>query len=62
MTSQPRTCDICGKTFIPGAEHMYRLQYRGKHFIFCSYPCYRIAQAQKRIGELRKEIRHDSEK
>lgn len=37
-----KTCDECGKSFIPGAEHLYTMtkHKQGKKW-YCSYTCWR---------------------
>lgn len=34
-------CKRCGKMFIPGSEHLYKLIKLGKTCYYCSYTCWR---------------------
>lgn len=34
-------CKRCGKMFIPGAEHLYKIIKDGKTNYYCSYSCWR---------------------
>ena len=38
---QLRMCKKCGKMFIPGREHLYKLVKEGKTRYYCSYSCWR---------------------
>ena len=39
-------CDVCKKSFIPAAAHMYKLSVKGRVQIYCSYTCYRKVQKE----------------
>jgi YHS domain-containing protein len=39
-----KECPICGKTFYPAPEHLYKLVIKGKTYHYCSYTCYRVDQ------------------
>ena len=39
-------CDVCKKSFIPAAAHMYKLSVKNKIQIYCSYTCYRKVQKE----------------
>ena len=41
-------CSRCGKMFIPGAEHLYKI---GDRLIFCSYTCYDHHLTEKEAKE-----------
>ena len=34
-------CERCGKMFIPGVEHLYKLTKDRKIVYYCSYNCWR---------------------
>ena len=36
-----RICARCGKMFIPGAEHLYKIEKDKKVNNYCSYTCWR---------------------
>ena len=36
-----KQCARCGKMFIPGAEHLYKLIRDNKTQYYCSYTCWR---------------------
>lgn len=38
---QMKQCKRCGKMFIPGAEHLYKLIIEGKTNHYCSYNCWK---------------------
>lgn len=42
------TCSICGKTFIPAPEHIYKVARKSdaKVLYQCSYTCYKKAKEQ----------------
>ena len=41
MSLLMRQCFRCGKMFIPGSEHLYKLIKSGKTYYYCSYTCWR---------------------
>lgn len=36
-----KECERCGKKFIPGSLHLYKLLKNGKTKYYCSYTCWR---------------------
>lgn len=36
-----KQCKRCGKMFIPGVEHLYKLIKNNKTYYYCSYNCWR---------------------
>ena len=44
-----RTCPVCGKDFIPAAQHVYRDKHR--KYLVCSYSC--MLESQRRKGKVR---------
>lgn len=38
-----KNCGQCGKMFIPGREHLYKLLKSNKTKYYCSYSCWRKA-------------------
>lgn len=46
-----KKCPICGKEFVPAAEHAYRLPNKGA--VVCSYHCHREAR-RKHESKLKK--------
>ena len=41
------TCPVCGKTFIPGAEHLYHERNRYYGRLVCSYSCENKTRREK---------------
>lgn len=67
MNKTPKICSECGTSFIPGAEHIYKVRMKvktddgvkEKTTIQCSYTCYRKAQARnvhKKYASTRREF------
>lgn len=44
MNSTPKVCSVCGKEFIPGAQHIYKTTV-GRTKYQCSYTCWNIAKS-----------------
>lgn len=59
-----RVCPICGKTFIPGSEHVYRDKSDPYKHLVCSYPCMRESerrQEERRAKMVRRRKRKQKE-
>ena len=47
MNSTPKVCSVCGKEFIPGAQHIYKTTV-GRTKYQCSSTCWNIAKSTNR--------------
>ena len=55
MMSTFHVCDVCGKTYLRPGESIYKIRYRHKDYLCCSYTCYRKVQKAKE-GEITWEV------
>ena len=42
-----KTCDMCGKQYIPRQGSIYNINFASKRYNFCCYSCYRKAEKCK---------------
>lgn len=47
----PATCALCGKTFYRTALHAYKIIYKNRTQLFCSYTCFRKAERMPRFAK-----------
>lgn len=40
-------CEVCGRRFYKTSQWAYKLSYRGKMRLTCSYTCYRVLEKKR---------------